>query len=197
VQRGSAFNQRTPRHDARALSRTLFGPASACQAPKPVNDRPNSSLATETAHHDLRLLLEEYTALDSAAIDLIAHMKLSLVGLDAFCGYLPSEISGGQQKRAAMALDPAILFLDEPSAGLDPITAAKLDRLTLRLARGLRMTFVIVSHELASIFAIAERVIMLDRSVKGIVGEGTPQEPRDASDNALVRRFFRREAQAV
>jgi phospholipid/cholesterol/gamma-HCH transport system ATP-binding protein len=103
------------------------------------------------------------------------------------------------QKRAAiaraMALDPMILFLDEPSAGLDPITSAELDALITRLARNLGATFVVVTHELPSIFAIADRVIMLDRTRKGIVAEGDPRTLRDTSADPWVRRFFNREAE--
>ena len=147
---------------------------------------------------NVRLALEEFTSLDDEEMDLIARMKLQLVGLAGSENKMPSELSGGMQKRAAiaraMALDPALLFLDEPSAGLDPITSAGLDQLILQLARSLGITFVVVTHELASIYAIAGRVIMLDKQTKGIIATGRPEELRDQSDTPVVRQFFHREA---
>jgi len=146
------------------------------------------------------LVLEEFTDLPRDATETIALMKLNVVGLADSAYKMPSELSGGMKKRAAiaraMALDPKILFLDEPSAGLDPVTSAQLDDLIWKLSRSLKITFVVVTHELPSIFAVADRVIMLDKNAKTIIATGTPGELRDKSDDPRVRQFFARQGQA-
>ncbi len=150
-----------------------------------------------TLLENIMLPLEMYTELPEEGREAVARVKLGLVGLADAALLMPAEISGGMAKRAgiarAMALDPPLLFLDEPSAGLDPITSAGLDRLILDLRRDLGATFVVVTHELASILAIADRCIMLDRAARGMIAEGDPRKLRDESTNPTVRAFFRRE----
>jgi phospholipid/cholesterol/gamma-HCH transport system ATP-binding protein len=153
--------------------------------------------ASLTLGENIALLLEEYTTLAHDIIDLIVRIKLSMVNLDGCQNLQISELSGGMRKRAglarAMALDPSILFFDEPSAGLDPVTSVELDELIVQINKSLGTTIVVVTHELPSIFTIAERVIMLDGSTKNIVAEGSPQDLRDKSDNPDVRAFFNRQ----
>jgi phospholipid/cholesterol/gamma-HCH transport system ATP-binding protein len=142
------------------------------------------------------LALEEWTDLPHEAIGAIVRAKLKLVGLDGAEDKLPSEISGGMKKRAAiaraMALEPELLFLDEPSAGLDPVSAVELDDLVLTLNRVLGLTVVIVSHELPSIFKIAKRCIMLDQETKSIIAAGDPRELREDVSKPRVHEFFNR-----
>ena len=150
-----------------------------------------------TLRENVALPLEEYTTLSKHDIQEIAALKLAQVGLSGFEDYYPAEISGGMKKRAglarALALDPDIVFFDEPAAGLDPVTSRKLDELVLHVRETFGTTIVIVSHELASIFGIADRVIMLDRTAKGIIAEGPPRELALNSRDPRVSEFLRRE----
>ena len=145
---------------------------------------------------NVALPLEEYTTLTRREINEIATLKLAQVGLGGFEDYFPAEISGGMRKRAglarALALDPAIVFFDEPSAGLDPVTSRKLDELILQIRDTFGTTIVVVSHELDSIFELADRVIMLDRAAKGIIAEGQPRELAVNSRDSRVVEFLRR-----
>ena len=145
---------------------------------------------------NVALPLEEYTTLSAREIEEIATFKLAQVGLGGFEDYYPAEISGGMKKRAglarALALDPEIVFFDEPSAGLDPVTSRKLDELILQIRDTFGTTIVVVSHELASIFAIADRVLMLDRTTQGVIAEGPPRELTANSRDPRVSEFLRR-----
>jgi len=154
-----------------------------------------------TVLENVRLPLDEFTDLPAEEKDLVAMAKLNQVSLLPAAVRMPSELSGGMQKRAAiaraMALDPGILFLDEPSAGLDPITSAGLDQTIRGFSRGLGITFIVVTHELQSIYAIADRCIMLDAKRKTIIAQGTPADLRDHSEDPYVRQFFLRQAEPV
>jgi phospholipid/cholesterol/gamma-HCH transport system ATP-binding protein len=147
-----------------------------------------------TLAENVALPLAKWTDLDSWAIDTIVRSKLRLVGLEGFENHLPAEISGGMKKRAgiarALALDPPLLFLDEPSAGLDPVTSAELDDLIATLNVSLGVTTVVVTHELRSIFAIVRRCIMVDGRTRGIIARGEPAALRDGSADPQVRAFF-------
>jgi len=149
-----------------------------------------------TLRDNVALPLELLTELGRREREEIVALKLAQVGLAGYEDYFPAEISGGMKKRAglarALALDPGIVFFDEPSAGLDPITSLKLDELVKEIRDTLGTTIVIVSHELASIFDIADRVVMLDREVKGVIAEGDPRALRDKSEDARVREFLNR-----
>jgi phospholipid/cholesterol/gamma-HCH transport system ATP-binding protein len=149
-----------------------------------------------TLAENIGLTLGEYTDLKPKEIQEIAKLKLALVGLAGFEDYYPSEISGGMQRRAgvarALALDPEILFFDEPSAGLDPISSRRLDELILELRDSLGATIIVVTHELASIFTIASNSVVLDPDTKTQIATGDPKWLRDHSDNPAVREFLNR-----
>jgi phospholipid/cholesterol/gamma-HCH transport system ATP-binding protein len=149
-----------------------------------------------TLAENIGLALQQYTGLKDAEIREVAAYKLMLVGLAGFEDYYPNEISGGMKKRAglarAMALDPEILFFDEPSAGLDPISAKLLDDLILELRESLGTTVVIVTHELASIFSIGNNSVFLDPVTKTQLATGNPNELRDHHPNFEVRNFLQR-----
>jgi phospholipid/cholesterol/gamma-HCH transport system ATP-binding protein len=148
---------------------------------------------SRTVLENAALPLREWTPLGAEAVDVIARSKLRIVGLEGAADKLPAEISGGMVKRAAiaraLALDPQLVFLDEPQAGLDPVTAAGLDDLIITLARASQLTVVMVTHELDSIFRIVDRCLVLDRKAKSVVAIGDPRDLRSSSD-PRVREFF-------
>lgn len=151
--------------------------------------------ASMTLAENIAVVYKKFTNLPDSIISDLIDMKLSSVGLSGFRDYLPSEVSGGMKKRAAiaraMALDPKILFLDEPSSGLDPISSAEIDELIKELNASLGITMVIISHDLSSIFNIADRVLLLDKSVRGKLAIGKPKDLKD-SEILKVKNFFRR-----
>ena len=153
-------------------------------------------IGSMTLAENIALPLTEHTDLEPDFIDEIVRMKLRLVNLAGYEDAFPSELSGGMKKRAgiarALALDPQILFLDELSAGLDPVTSAGLDQLVKDINAGMGTTMVIVSHELNSIMTIADRIIMLDKRARGIIAEGDPRKISENDSDPRVHRFFNR-----
>ncbi len=147
-----------------------------------------------TVAENVAMPLRQFTSLSKNVIEEIVRLKLDLVGLLNSAAKTPSELSGGMQKRAAlaraMALDPEILFFDEPSAGLDPLTSAELDETILSISSSMGTTIVLVTHELRSAFAVADRAILLDPIEKTVIGEGSPEELRNNSSDPRIRDFF-------
>ncbi|GAB3289375.1 ABC transporter ATP-binding protein [Parahaliea aestuarii] len=154
-----------------------------------------------TVGENVTLPMQLYTRYSEAEIRDVVNYKLALVGLAGYQSYYPSEISGGMRKRAALAraiaLDPDILFFDEPSAGLDPISSSLLDELIVQLKESIGATVVMVTHELPSIFSIANNSVYLDANSKTMIAYGNPRELRDHSDQPVVRQFLAREASAA
>jgi phospholipid/cholesterol/gamma-HCH transport system ATP-binding protein len=154
-----------------------------------------------TVSENVALPIQEYSELPDDLIEKMVNLKLGLVGLEGYGNHLPSEISGGMKKRAglarALSLNPKILFLDEPSAGLDPVTSKEIDELILDINKNLGTTIVIVTHELESIFSVAQRVIMLDKTKKGIIAEGDPKHLKSNSENQDVKDFFNRKSKQL
>ena len=154
-----------------------------------------------TLAENVALPLEELSGLDAPAIAEVVALKLALVGLDGYGAFYPSEISGGMRKRAslarAIALDPEVLFFDEPSSGLDPISASRLDDLILAIAASFGTTIVVVTHDLASIFRIADRALFLDITKRTMTALGPPAALRDAPPNDEVRRFLTRDSGSI
>lgn len=149
-----------------------------------------------TVGENVALPLQMFSTLDASSISALVDLKLALVGLESAADKMPSELSGGMRKRAALAralaLDPDILFFDEPSAGLDPITSNRLDDLILELSSGLGATVVIVTHELPSLFAICDDGIFLDGATSRAIARGAPRHLRDSCDDPTVRAFMER-----
>jgi phospholipid/cholesterol/gamma-HCH transport system ATP-binding protein len=154
-----------------------------------------------TLAENVALPLTTWTPLRGATVRELVQAKLDLVGLGPFAELLPGEISGGMKKRAgiarALVLEPDLLFFDEPSSGLDPITAVEIDELILELSHDFGITIVVVTHELPSIFLVADHCIVLDKAAQGIVARGDPRKLRDESEIPFVHNFFTRSSPSV
>ncbi|MFH2046753.1 MAG: ATP-binding cassette domain-containing protein [Pseudomonadota bacterium] len=155
-------------------------------------------LGSLTIGENIALPIAEYYDLPKSSIDILVSLKLNSVELEGYEDYLPSQLSGGMKKRAglarALALNPKILFLDEPTAGLDPVISSEIDELVLQINKKYNTTIVIVTHDLDTIFTVAKRVIMLDKKTKSIIAEGDPKDLKDNSPDHSVRQFFNRNA---
>jgi phospholipid/cholesterol/gamma-HCH transport system ATP-binding protein len=180
-----------------------FGEPSRYEGPPPfgVLFQSGALFSSMTLAENLALPLTTWTPIRGTTALELVQAKLDLVGLGPFAEHLPGEISGGMKKRAGIAralmLEPDLLFFDEPSAGLDPVSAVELDQLMLMLSRDLGITVVIVTHELASIFLVADHCIVLDKAAKGIVARGDPRNLRDRSEIPFVHNFFTRSSPGV
>jgi len=184
-----------------AIEGVAPGPALSGRPQFGVTFQSGALLGSLTVEENVALPLQEWTDLPLDAIGGIVAAKLRLVGLQRTEGQMPSQLSGGMRKRVAiaraMALEPDLLFLDEPSAGLDPVSAVELDELILELNRELGLTFVVVTHDLESIFKIAGSCIMLDRTTRSIIARGDPRRLRDSCPDPRVHSFFHRTPQPV
>lgn len=160
----------------------------------------NALFGSMTIGENIALPISEYTNLDKTTIGKIVKMKLAAVGLPGQEHRFPAQLSGGMKKKAALAraiaLSPPLLFLDEPSSGLDPVSAAEIDRLILNINKTSGTTVVVVTHDLGSVFTITNRVIMLGKKEKGIIAQGTPQFLKEECPIPFVKRFFNRQPRA-
>ena len=185
---------------AGSIEHVLAAPAPNAAPPYGVMFQSGALFSSMTLLENVMLPLQRWTELSNDAIETIAAARLRLVDLQGFEGHLPADISGGMKKRAgiarALALDPPLLFLDEPGAGLDPITSSELDDLIASLRENAGVTTVMVTHELESILRVGTDCIMLDREARGMIAHGDPRTLKDESRDPRVRRFFNRESRS-